>query len=161
MRTKITKLRHELENAKMKLAVLDEERTSLLTEVQHLETKNKKLELFKANLVSTIKESETDETSTYTLSSRSTPTSSQSKIPTVGIQSKVASPLTKYSDGKRFFSEARGRLSYETFTRFLSYVKMLNDKSISKESALAEVRELFGEENSELYSEFGNLIAKR
>ena len=60
------------------------------------------------------------------------------------FRSPVGSPRNKYVDGKKFFAEARSRLSYEKFTKFLSYVKRINEKSISKDRAMVEVSEIFG-----------------
>mmetsp|Transcript_14211 Transcript_14211/g.14284 ORF Transcript_14211/g.14284 Transcript_14211/m.14284 type:complete len:147 (+) Transcript_14211:169-609(+) len=146
--------------------MIDEENRSLENEIQELETKNQKLASFKANLLNTIRESDS-ETPNIMISPRTLATSpvmsSLTKIPTTQLfpPSKLGASEAKYSDGKKFFSDARARLSYEVFTRFLSCVKMLNDKIVTKENALAEVREIFGDENADLYREFSFLISKK
>lgn len=67
----------------------------------------------------------------------------------------------KFVDGKKFFAEARARLSFELFSRFLALVKQLNSKTISKERAINEVRGIFGSGNEDLYEDFVSLLSRR
>lgn len=61
-------------------------------------------------------------------------------------------------DGKAFFRQARGRLAQESFNQFLSAIKRLNNQQQSREETLAEARQLFGPENTDLYVSFENLL---
>ncbi|KAL0218700.1 hypothetical protein P9112_004353 [Eukaryota sp. TZLM1-RC] len=61
-------------------------------------------------------------------------------------------------DGREFFRKARSELSYEKFSKFLSVIKELNSRRLSREDALRAARELFLAENPVLYSEFARLL---
>lgn len=61
-------------------------------------------------------------------------------------------------DGKQFFREARGRLSYEAFNLFLASIKRLNNQQQSREDTLDEAKSIFGPEQSDLYKKFEHLL---
>jgi len=61
-------------------------------------------------------------------------------------------------DGKAFFRQARGKLAQESFNQFLASIKRLNNQQQTKEDTLAEARQLFGPENTDLYYSFENLL---
>ncbi|KVH89893.1 uncharacterized protein At4g15545-like isoform X1 [Cynara cardunculus var. scolymus] len=63
-------------------------------------------------------------------------------------------------DGKEFFRQVRGRLSYEQFGAFLANVKELNSHKQTKEDTLQKADEIFGPENKDLYVIFEGLISR-
>ena len=73
----------------------------------------------------------------------------------------ACSPTKRHIDGKSFFAETRKRLSYDRFSQFLSYIKKLNDKSITRAHAIKEVKILFADKAQDLYQEFIHLITKK
>ncbi|OMJ79683.1 hypothetical protein SteCoe_20248 [Stentor coeruleus] len=74
----------------------------------------------------------------------------------------ISSPSSHSSiNGKNFFREARLKLGYEIFSLFLGYIKRLNDKTITKEKALGELKDIFGHENSDLFEDFACLLLRK
>ncbi|CAI9289178.1 unnamed protein product [Lactuca saligna] len=63
-------------------------------------------------------------------------------------------------DGKEFFRQVRGRLSYEQFGAFLANVKELNSHKQTKEDTLRKADDIFGPENKDLYAIFVGLISR-
>ncbi|XP_024027506.1 uncharacterized protein At4g15545 isoform X1 [Morus notabilis] len=63
-------------------------------------------------------------------------------------------------DGKEFFRQVRGRLSYEQFGAFLANVKELNAHKQTKEETLQKAGEIFGPDNKDLYVIFEGLITR-
>ncbi|KAJ9556004.1 hypothetical protein OSB04_010618 [Centaurea solstitialis] len=63
-------------------------------------------------------------------------------------------------DGKEFFRQVRGRLSYEQFGAFLANVKELNSHKQTKEDTLQKADDIFGPENKDLYVIFEGLITR-
>eukprot|EP00164_Ancoracysta_twista_P009406 GFYU01013913.1.p1 GENE.GFYU01013913.1~~GFYU01013913.1.p1 ORF type:complete len:323 (-),score=65.38 GFYU01013913.1:269-1141(-) len=63
-------------------------------------------------------------------------------------------------DGKDFFRQARIRLSYDQFNKFLTNIKNLNNHVQSRDETLAKAREIFGAENEDLYTTFRNLLSR-
>ncbi|KAK9050672.1 hypothetical protein SSX86_001546 [Deinandra increscens subsp. villosa] len=63
-------------------------------------------------------------------------------------------------DGKEFFRQVRGRLSYEQFSAFLANVKELNSHKQTKEDTLRVADDIFGPENKDLYVIFEGLITR-
>nr|GEW66553.1 putative WAT1-related protein [Tanacetum cinerariifolium] len=63
-------------------------------------------------------------------------------------------------DGKEFFRQVRGRLSYEQFSAFLANVKELNSHKQTKEDTLRKADDIFGPENKDLYAIFEGLISR-
>jgi len=76
----------------------------------------------------------------------------------MGGPPQAPSPTEAPVDGKAFFRQARGRLAQESFNQFLSAIKRLNNQQQSREETLAEARQLFGPDNSDLYFSFENLL---
>lgn len=148
----VTKLRKDLEQAKDTISVLENEKSGLEGTVRHMGSENSKLLHIKASLIDTLKEVDQE-----------IPDLRFDATPNSGIHKRLEgdTPPNKYVDGKRFFAEARSRLSFEMFSKFLSYVKRINEKSITKERAIAEVRDIFGGQNDDLYQDFTNLLARR
>jgi len=64
-------------------------------------------------------------------------------------------------DGKAFFRQARGKLSYEAFNQFLQSIKRLNAQQQTREETLGEARRIFGPSLGELYADFENLLNKQ
>lgn len=62
------------------------------------------------------------------------------------------------TDGKAFFRQARSRLPQESFNQFLASIKRLNNQQQTREDTLAEARQLFGDQNEDLYYSFENLL---
>lgn len=131
----LNKSRIEFNESKKKLQSLEEKNAELQSALKELYIENTRLEDFRSKLLETLEED-------------SEP------------RRKIFSPKVRNVEeqGREFFSYAKARLSYESFTLFSSYVKQLNEKSISKEQALEEVREVFGPENEELYEMFEILM---
>ncbi|KAL4592901.1 hypothetical protein LXL04_005908 [Taraxacum kok-saghyz] len=63
-------------------------------------------------------------------------------------------------DGKEFFRQVRGRLSYDQFGAFLANVKELNSHKQTKEDTLRKADDIFGPENKDLYVVFEGLITR-
>ncbi|CAN6451137.1 unnamed protein product [Victoria cruziana] len=63
-------------------------------------------------------------------------------------------------DGKEFFRQVRGRLSYEQFGAFLANVKELNAHKQTREETLRKADEIFGPDNRDLYAIFEGLISR-
>jgi len=63
-------------------------------------------------------------------------------------------------DGKQFFRQARGRLSYEAFNLFLASIKRLNNQQQSRDETLEEARRIFGPELQDLYADFEALLSR-
>ncbi|KAI3522393.1 hypothetical protein L1887_00131 [Cichorium endivia] len=81
------------------------------------------------------------------------------------FSSTTSSPYSSMSgrtrvDGKEFFRQVRGRLSYEQFGAFLANVKELNSHKQTKEDTLRKADEIFGPENKDLYAIFEGLISR-
>ncbi|PWA80551.1 hypothetical protein CTI12_AA195480 [Artemisia annua] len=82
------------------------------------------------------------------------------------FSSATSSPYSSMSggrtrvDGKEFFRQVRGRLSYEQFSAFLANVKELNSHKQTKEDTLQKADEIFGPENKDLYAIFEGLISR-
>lgn len=64
-------------------------------------------------------------------------------------------------DGKAFFRQARGKLSYEAFNQFLQSIKRLNSQQQTREETLDEAKRIFGPQLSELYTDFENLLNRQ
>lgn len=64
-------------------------------------------------------------------------------------------------DGKEFFRQARSRLSYDDFSRFLSTVKELNSGRASRQDALHTAQSIFGIEHADLYGTFESLMSRQ
>ncbi|KAL0222613.1 hypothetical protein RCL1_002467 [Eukaryota sp. TZLM3-RCL] len=78
------------------------------------------------------------------------------KSETPHLYSSSSSPSS--TDGRKFFRKARNELSYEKFSKFLSVIKELNSRRLSREDALRAANQLFMTENPQLYSEFARLL---
>ncbi|KAK1408116.1 hypothetical protein QVD17_39750 [Tagetes erecta] len=63
-------------------------------------------------------------------------------------------------DGKEFFRQVRGRLSYDQFSAFLANVKDLNSNKQTKEDTLRKANDIFGPKNKDLYVLFEGLITR-
>ncbi|KNA24902.1 hypothetical protein SOVF_011360 [Spinacia oleracea] len=63
-------------------------------------------------------------------------------------------------DGKEFFRQVRSRLSYEQFGAFLANVKELNSHKQTKEETLRKADEIFGPDNTDLYTIFEGLLTR-
>jgi hypothetical protein len=139
--SELIKIKKDLASNESKILSLEKENENLTQTLAVQQAKNMKLRTFKENLKKSLSSSE-----------------SFSRIP---VKYSVFSPKSGSVDGKNFFKDARNRLSYETFALFLSYVKKLNDKAISKERALVELQSVFGDENSDLHEDFTNLLLRK
>lgn len=69
-----------------------------------------------------------------------------------------ASGQSPMIDGKKFFSQARSRLSFEAFNLFLASIKRLNNQQQTREETLEEARRIFGPELQDLYRDFEALL---
>ena len=67
----------------------------------------------------------------------------------------------KIIDGKKFFREARSRLTYEIFSKFLGSVKKLNEGNVSKDRVISEVEDLLKDKHPDLYQDFVTLLVKK
>eukprot|EP00959_Pyramimonas_sp_CCMP1952_P023673 497449-Pyramimonas_sp.AAC.1 len=63
-------------------------------------------------------------------------------------------------DGKEFFRQARARLAYEQFSQFLQNIKELNAHRQTREETLKKAYDIFGPDNSDLYSSFESLLSR-
>jgi predicted RNase H-like nuclease (RuvC/YqgF family) len=140
----ISKMKEEVNSFTEKIEKLEKENENLEEYLTEILDQNEKLKFFKESLKNSLKSTDSYKTSTPRFIK--------------SINSDSSSNLEKTLNGKNFFKEARIRLSYETFSVFLSYVKKLNDKGISKEKALFELKDIFGEENADLHESFCCLL---
>lgn len=131
----LIKLREEHNDCKRQVTLLYQDNSDLNTKIEELHIENSKLEHFKSKLLESFKEAEE-------------------------IPKKVQSPRFSNieTQGREFFIQAKARLSYEVFNAFSSYVRELNEKTIEKSEALYEIRELFEEENADLFEAFSSLL---
>ncbi|KAJ7545620.1 hypothetical protein O6H91_08G004100 [Diphasiastrum complanatum] len=67
---------------------------------------------------------------------------------------------TSKVDGKEFFRQARGRLSYEQFSVFLESIKELNAHKQTREDTLKKAEQIFGPQNADLYADFETLLSR-
>jgi len=70
----------------------------------------------------------------------------------------ASGPSSGEIDGKAFFRQARGKLSYEAFNQFLQSIKRLNSQQQTREETLAEAQRIFGPQLQDLYMDFENLL---
>ena len=158
LKRKIESVKNELEIANKRIEDLEEENSYLGSKVQGLQKDNSKLESIKAKLVNALQ----DSTETADLKEDFfSPASTTSPKSAFSEKVSVSQVSNKYVHGKQFFSQARLKLSYEKFNSFLYYIKKLNDKSMSRERVIEEVREIFGNQNWELYRDFITLIKNK
>lgn len=61
-------------------------------------------------------------------------------------------------DGKKFFKDARNRLSFEAFNQFLASIKRLNNNQQTREETLEETKRIFGPGLEDLYLSFETLL---
>lgn len=140
--SEISRLKKETMLNENKILILEEENEKLEVQLFQMQNSISKLKTFKENLKKTL----------------SFPDSYDRNFK----KTSVSSPSSRSSiNGKNFFREARLKLSYEIFSVFLGYVKKLNDKTITKEKALSELKDIFGPENSELYEDFTCLLLRK
>lgn len=67
---------------------------------------------------------------------------------------------SKQLEGREFFKMAKNRLSQKQFSLFLNCIKNLNQRQQTKEETIAIAREIFGNENQDLFSAFQNILVK-
>uniref|UniRef100_A0A0G4FIP5 At4g15545-like C-terminal domain-containing protein n=1 Tax=Chromera velia CCMP2878 TaxID=1169474 RepID=A0A0G4FIP5_9ALVE len=63
-------------------------------------------------------------------------------------------------DGKEFFRVARSALSYESFNRFLSVIRQLNNRELSRDATLEHAKGIFGKDQPELLESFRMLLMR-
>ena len=126
-------LKSTYSDARKRLSYLEEQNIDLQERTRSVQVENAKLEDFKNQLIESLREDEKKQ--------------------------KKGSGKSVEVQGREFFGKAKARLSYESFSIFSLYVKQLNEKSISKELALIEIKEIFGTENADLFSTFANLLS--
>ncbi|CAG9311716.1 unnamed protein product [Blepharisma stoltei] len=146
----ISKLTKELENINKNINELVIENAQLKSRYNSAASENKKLEQFKANLLNSIQDQEDRPSLDFTPSVPQSPLLNFSSL----------TPRDRLIDGKRFFAESKSRLSYENFSKLLSYVKQFNDKFVGREQLLSEVSTIFGRENRDLYENFSALLSR-
>jgi septal ring factor EnvC (AmiA/AmiB activator) len=132
MTQELARLKLEFQESRKKLAYLEEKNSELQDQIKEVSLENLKLEEFKARLVDSLREDE--------------------------VRSKRVSSKSAEEQGREFFIQAKSRLTYENFSVFSCFVKQLNEKSISKEMALIELKEVFVE-NEDLFETFANLLS--
>lgn len=132
----LLKLKSVQQEAKKRLGYLEEKKFQLTEQIKEVFIENCKLENLKSKLAESLQEEE--------------------------IRSKSFSPKMKSVEdqGREFFSQAKARLSFENFSLFSSYVKQLNERTISKDEALEDIREIFQSENSDLFETFQLLLSR-
>jgi hypothetical protein len=89
---------------------------------------------------------------------------SPSKLKTVENNSRFSVSELRASgqvDGKVFFKEAREKLSLEQFNLLLTNIKKLNNHTQTKDETLEKTRQIFGNENKDLYWMFSRLLSKQ
>jgi hypothetical protein len=146
---RIRLLEDELNRAKQYITHLEQERAEFIDQIQDLTSANSKLELIRSNIMSTLRDCDS---STTIASPRSS--SKSSRLVKTDKQEKII-------DGKKFFREARSRLSYEVFSRFLASVKRLNEGNVSKDRVISEVEDLLKDEHRDLFEDFVTLLVKK
>lgn len=129
----LSMLKSSYSDARKRQNYLEEQNFDLQEKIKSVQIENVKLEDFKNQLIDSLREDERKQ--------------KKNTEKSVEVQ------------GREFFGQAKARLSYENFSIFSLYVKQLNEKSISKELALIEVKEIFGTENADLFSTFANLLS--
>lgn len=63
-------------------------------------------------------------------------------------------------NGRTFFRSVRQRIDYNRFQTFISVVRSLNAKQISRKDCLNRASELFGADHPDLVEEFGKMLAQ-
>ena len=163
-------LRKELEISSLKISQLEEQREDLEMNIREASAQNSKFEHIKAALINTLNEPaprKTERSPARTHGHFESPTNkasytkAMSKTQHERPSEEFSDPPNKLIDGKKFFAEARERLSFEQFSKFLGFVKQLNDKVIDSEKAIKEVGALFGSKNRDLYQGFVQLLSKK
>ncbi|KAJ9164448.1 hypothetical protein P3X46_024024 [Hevea brasiliensis] len=86
------------------------------------------------------------------------PSSQQSSAANSPPRGRPLPARTPRIDGKEFFRQARGRLSYEQFSSFLANIKELNAQKQTREETLRKAEEIFGMDNKDLYLLFQGLL---
>jgi chromosome segregation ATPase len=161
--SKCVDLEAELVAARRRIQAVEGENAELKSSLQQLEQNRSKFESVRRTILSTLQGGEEDSKqppSPQNSSSVSAYSALATATPKVRDRSKPTSPQ-RYVDGKKFFSTTRKRLSYECFSEFLSYIKRVNNKEISKEQAVEEVKPVFGPENEDLYEDFVVLLTRK
>ena len=144
----IAALRQDLRQAHNRISDLELSKEQLERQAHQMQTQHRHFEHLRSTLLETLGERDLDG---YRFSFK---TGSP-----VSWNTGQSSPVRREVSGKQFFAEAKARLSFENFSRFLAYVKQLNDKSIPKQQAIREVKAVFGQE-TDLYSDFVYLLSR-
>ena len=167
LETKAADLESELIGYRRRVQALEGENGEMKAALRQMEQSKSKFESVKRTILTTLQTTESEEDAKVPPSPHNTSTISgysavASISPTLKSRepSKQSSP-TRFVDGKKFFSATRKRLSYEAFSDFLSYIKRVNNKEITREQALEEVRPVFGPENDDLYEDFVVLLTRK
>jgi len=75
--------------------------------------------------------------------------------------SNIGSPKSVlFMEGKKFFKDARDKLSFEKFNAFLKGIKALNSGQSSKQDVIEQSKNIFGNENISLYNQFKQLVLR-
>lgn len=128
----LNRLRAEYNEARKRVSYFEEKNCELQDQIKEVSYDNLRLEEFKMKLMDSLREDET--------------------------RHKRLSMKSVEEQGREFFMNAKSRLSYENFSIFSCFVKQLNEKSISKEMALLELKDVFNG-NDDLYETFANLLS--
>lgn len=139
----ITKVKKDLIGSECRIEALERENDKLELELEQVLGYNQKLKSFKENLKKSLSTTGPIQIN-YKSSLSSSPNSQRSSV-----------------NGRDFFREAKLRLSFEAFAVFFGYVKRLNDKLITKERALSDLKDVFGFENADLYEDFSRLLLRK
>lgn len=167
LETKNADLEGEALSARRRMQALEAENAELKALLRQMEQSRTKFESLKKTLINTLQGSDTEEDSKVASSPQnSSAISGYSGVLPITPQSQSREPSkqtspARFVDGKRFFAATRKRLSYEAFSEFLGYIKKVNNKDITREQALEEVRPVFGPENGDLYEDFVVLLTKK
>ena len=162
--------------------MLEDRKLQLQHKIEELNAKNVKLEDFKRKMIESLETEETPYQSEYITSpilleeefyrqNMKSPTENIKSSKIIKSPNRISprqddqeiyneTPKKIENKGRLFFIQAKARLSFEKFTDFSSYVKQLNEETITKHSALLEIKEIFGSENSDLFESFANLLSK-
>ena len=178
----LNELKSLLDGSKSQILMLEDRKLQLQHKIEELNAKNVKLEDFKRKMIESLETEETPYQSEYITSpilleeefyrqNMKSPTENIKSSKIIKSPNRISprqddqeiyneTPKKIENKGRLFFIQAKARLSFEKFTDFSSYVKQLNEETITKHSALLEIKEIFGSENSDLFESFANLLSK-
>ena len=136
--------------------ILREENSRLMSEMGQLQSENIELNKMRSTILSTL-----DKTVSPKKSIPSGATHKRSNTPVIGANPNFSVQLSceeEGPDGKSFFAATKERLGPEEFKEFVQIIKKYRNKELSKTETIECARNIFGEQNEDLYSTLRELM---